>query len=216
MDIKNLINQPGHHEYLISGPAGTMEVVVSIPENCRQDWIALVAHPHPLQEGSMNNKVVTTTGRALLKRQVPVIRFNFRGVGASEGQFDHGNGETEDLLYLVSLWQQAYPKAKWILAGFSFGSYVAFRAAQSLLPDYLVLIAPPVHRFDYHLGQDVFVPTVIFQGNDDEVVPASDVKAFAKRFSPEVPMECFPETGHFFHSKLIDLKDALDKWINIT
>jgi alpha/beta superfamily hydrolase len=102
------------------------------------------------------------------------------------------------------------------LAGFSFGSYVAFRAAQSLLPDYLVLIAPPVHQFEYVLSQDVVAPTVIFQGNDDEVVPASDVKAFAKRFTPEVPMECFPETGHFFHSKLIDLKDALDKWIKLT
>ena len=215
MDFEDLIYKPGHHALSISGPAGLMEVVVSIPENCRQDWVALVAHPHPLQEGSMNNKVVTTTGRALLNRQLPVIRFNFRGVGASEGVFDQGIGETDDLIYLVSLWQQSYPNAKWILAGFSFGSYVAFRAAQILLPKYLVLIAPPVHRFEYVLDKDVFIPTVIFQGSDDEVVPVKDVAQFAKRFSPEVSMEWFPETGHFFHRKLIDLKNAIDKWIKL-
>jgi uncharacterized protein len=215
MDFKGLIECPGHHELSIEGPAGRMEVVVSIPENCRTNWVALVAHPHPLQEGTMNNKVVTTTGRSLLNHQVPVIRFNFRGVGASDGLFDHGIGETTDLLFLVNLWQQAYPQAKWILAGFSFGSFVAFSAAQSVRPAFLVLIAPPVHRFDYELGDDVFVPTVIFQGSDDEVVPATEVALFAKRFRPEVAMEWFPETGHFFHSKLIDLKNALDKWIKL-
>jgi len=215
MYFKDIINKPGHHALSIAGSVGLMEVVVSIPENSRQDWVALVAHPHPLQEGSMNNKVVTTTGRALLNRQIPVIRFNFRGVGASEGVFDHGIGETDDLIYLVNLWQQSYPNAKWILAGFSFGSYVAFRAAQISLPKYLVLIAPPVHRFEYVLDENVFIPTVIFQGSDDEVVPAIDVAQFAKRFSPEVPIEWFPETGHFFHRKLIDLKNALDKWIKL-
>jgi alpha/beta superfamily hydrolase len=215
MDFNALIKTPGHHELRIHGPAGMMEVVISIPENCRADWVALVAHPHPLQEGTMNNKVVTTTGRALLTLQIPVIRFNFRGVGTSEGQFDHGIGETEDLLFLMHLWQHALPEAKWILAGFSFGSFVAFRAAQEMAPQYLILIAPPVHRFAYELAQDVFAPTVIFQGSDDEVVPAQDVAQFAKRFNREVPMEWFEHTGHFFHGKLIDLRTAIDKWIKL-
>lgn len=215
MDFKELINQPGHHELLLAGPVGNIELVVSIPENCKADWVAFLAHPHPLQEGTMNNKVVTTTGRALLNHHVPVIRFNFRGVGGSDGQFDHGIGETLDLLFLVHLWQQSFPKSKLILAGFSFGSFVAFRAAQTLLPDYLILIAPPVHRFDYELGQDVFRPTVIFQGDEDEVVPANDVAKFAKRFTPEVPIEWFANTGHFFHSKLVDLKNAVDKWMQL-
>ena len=215
MDFNELIKTPGHHELTIQGPAGNMEVVVSIPENCQEDWVALVAHPHPLQEGTMNNKVVTTTGRQLLILQIPVIRFNFRGVGASAGEFDHGIGETEDLLHIIRLWQHAFPNARWILAGFSFGSFVAFRAAQIIKPDYLLLIAPPVHRFTYELAQDVFAPTVIFQGSDDEVVPAEEVAEFAKRFNPDVAVEWFPETGHFFHGKLLDLKAAINKWIKL-
>ena len=213
MDFNGLMHQPGQHERLIAGPAGEMEVVISIPEHCRHDWIALVAHPHPLQEGSMHNKVVTTTAKALLHRQVPIIRFNFRGVGQSAGQFDHGIGETDDVLHLLNVWQQAYPQARIILTGFSFGSFVAFRAAQTVLPAYLLLIAPPVHRFAYQLSQDTYRPTVIFQGSDDEVVPAAEVDAFAKCFCPELPIEWFTATGHFFHGKLLDLKAAIDKWI---
>jgi alpha/beta superfamily hydrolase len=213
MDFQNICLTSGHHCLLVNGPQNQIEVVVSVPEQVNTDYFVLIGHPHPLQEGTMDNKVVTTTGRSLLTLQFPVIRFNFRGVGQSGGEFDHGIGETDDMVYLINLWQQAYPHAKLILAGFSFGSYVAFRAAQVVHPQCLILIAPPVHRFTYDLTQLKSLPTVIFQGDIDEVVPADEVARFAKSFDAPIPLEWFQDTGHFFHGKLIQLREAVVKWV---
>lgn len=213
MDFQNICSTTGHHRLLIQGPKNIIEVVVSVPEQVDTKFFALIGHPHPLQEGTMDNKVVTTTGRSLLTLHFPVIRFNFRGVGQTGGEFDQGVGETEDMVYLIHLWQQAYPAAKLILSGFSFGSYVAFRAAQVVNPQCLILIAPPVHRFTYDLTQVKSLPTVIFQGDIDEVVPAQEVAQFAQSFEQPIPLEWFLDTGHFFHGKLIELREAVVKWV---
>lgn len=213
MDFHNICSTTGHHRLLIQGPKNIIEVVVSVPQQVNTQYFALIGHPHPLQEGTMDNKVVTTTGRSLLTLHFPVIRFNFRGVGQSGGVFDHGLGETDDMVYLIGLWRQAYPQAQLILSGFSFGSYVAFRTAQVVQPRCLILIAPPVHRFQYDLTAVTSAPLVIFQGDIDEVVPANDVAGFAKNFEPSVPVEWFQDTGHFFHGKLIELRDAVEKWV---
>ncbi len=213
MDFENICSTVGHHRLLIQGPKTQIEVVVSVPESVNTQYFSVIGHPHPLQEGTMDNKVVTTTGRTLLSINIPVIRFNFRGVGQSTGTFDHGIGETDDMVFLIHLWQKAYPNSQLILGGFSFGSYVAFRAAQITAPKFLLLIAPAVHRFTYDLTKACVYPNVIFQGDIDEVVPADEVAQFAKAFNPEIPIEWFPETGHFFHGKLVDLKDAILKWM---
>ena len=126
MHLESVIRQPGQHELMIQG----IEVALSIPESPHFDVFAIVAHPHPLYQGSMMNKVVTTTAKAIFNFSIPVLRFNFRGVGKSIGQFDQGNAETEDMLCLIRTWRQHFPEAKLLLSGFSFGSFVAYRAAQ--------------------------------------------------------------------------------------
>lgn len=213
MDFRDICSKPGHHQWLIQGPQFIIEVAVSIPDEVNTHQFAMVGHPHPLQEGTMNNKVVTTTAKTIYQCGYPVIRFNFRGVGQSGGDFAQGIGETDDMIFLIQLWQKAYPGSQCILAGFSFGSYVAFRAAQIVKPLSLILIAPPVKRFSYDIEKAVVHPTVIFQGDNDELISLDEVMDFANAFSPPVPMECFAQTGHFFHGKLIALRDCILKWI---
>jgi len=203
---------PGHHEYLLDGK---IEIGLSIPTNANYDYFAIVGHPHPLQEGTMNNKVVTTTAKTIFNLNIPVLRFNFRGVGKSQGSFDHGNAETLDMLYIVQEWQKVYPNAKLLLSGFSFGSFIAFKVAQLCEVQGLLLIAPPVFRFDFNLTQITTLPDLILMGNQDEVVSPEDVKVFADSFSPPVPIDWFPETGHFFHGKLIALRESIETWIKL-
>lgn len=212
MDFQDICSKPGLHRLLIQGPQNRIEVEVSIPELPHLHKFVIVGHPHPLQEGTMNNKVVTTTAKTFLQLNYPVIRFNFRGVGQSEGVFDNGIGETDDMVFLIELWQKAYPQSSCLLAGFSFGSFVAFRAAQKVKSCGLILIAPPVKRFHYDLQDLSVAPTVIFLGDSDELITIDEVHDFAKSFIPETPLECFEQTGHFFHGKLMVLRDSLIKW----
>lgn len=207
--------EPGMHALLLDGPEGKIQVNLSIPEKTQWDKIALVGHPHPLHDGTMDNKVVTSTGRAILDLHIPVIRFNFRGVGQSTGLFDHGMGEAQDMLWLLKQWRSQFPKSQIFLSGFSFGSFVAFQVAQQIDVQCLILIAPPVKRFNFDLKQIDTHPNVIFQGDNDEVVSALEVKSFADGFIPAVPIEWFVDTGHFFHGKLVQLKDVVQKWIHL-
>ena len=130
------------------GPAGRLEVRLTLPPTVRPGQVAVVCHPHPLFGGTMDNKVVTTTVRAYKELGLPVVSFNFRGVGASAGIHDHGRGEVDDLLAVVD-WAVAQTGAQALyLAGFSFGSYIA-AAAVGRLPlalKQLLLLAPPVHQ----------------------------------------------------------------------
>ena len=205
--------EPGMHAMLLQGPDGTIQVSLSIPDDVQWDKVALVGHPHPLHDGTMDNKVVTTTGRAILALNIPVIRVNLRGVGQSTGQFANGLGEAQDMLWILQQWRHQFPQSKIYLSGFSFGSYVAFQVAQQIDVECLILIAPPVARFNFDLAKMKRFPDVVFQGDMDEVVAADVVEKFTKKFVPTIPMEWFAETGHFFHGKLVQLKDAVQKWI---
>lgn len=213
MTLRDYCQKSGHHQFVTDGPNGQIEIGLSIPEHANYDFVALVGHPHPLQEGTMNNKVVTTSAKAIYSLNIPVIRFNFRGVGQSQGKFDHGVGESNDMLYLLKSWQAIYPEAKIILSGFSFGSYVATLAAQHIQCQSLILIAPPVGRFDFEKQEIIRHPDVILMGTQDEVVEPSAVESFAKSFHPNVPIEWFADTTHFFHGRLIALRDVITRWI---
>lgn len=202
------------HPFFFEGNAGKLEAIYTIPANKRDSHIAILGHPHSLHGGAMSNKVVTTLARAFAELGIASIRFNFRGVGKSEGVYDAGIGESEDMLALARICQEDHPEIRFIFAGFSFGSYVAYRAAEQCPHDLLILVAPPVHHFAYVKGRmqsnlDHPEHTVIFQGDEDEIVPVSEVLAFAKSFVPELPVYCFANTGHFFHGKLIQLKETL-------
>lgn len=209
MHFIDKLDTPGEHLLTLEGKAGNIEAILTIPNGVHSKNVAILGHPHSLQGGTMNNKVVTTMARAFKELGVPSLRFNFRGVGLSEGQYDKGIGESEDMIWLARNWQAENAAISFIFAGFSFGSYVAYRAASHFGNALLITIAPPVHHYDYTEFNPQPHPWLIVQGDKDEVFPASLVYDFSKQAKPSIPVIQFPDTGHFFHGKLLDLKSTL-------
>ncbi|AWN72574.1 alpha/beta hydrolase [Legionella anisa] len=213
MQITEKLAIPGEHPLFLQGAIGKLEAVLTAPEQNHSAFVAFLGHPHSLQGGTMSNKVVTTLARAFKELGIPSLRFNFRGVGQSEGAYDSGIGESEDMLILAREWQKEQPEKKLIFAGFSFGSYVAYRAAAQSDSQFLITIAPPVHHYDYRELNPAPYPWLMIQGDEDEVVPAALVFDFASQSTPEIPVIRFANTGHFFHGKLIELKTKLMEFI---
>jgi uncharacterized protein len=163
--------------------------------------IALVCHPHPLQGGTLDNKVVQTLAKTFFGLGYVAVRFNFRGVGQSAGTFDEGNGETDDALVVLADARARFGDSLAVaLAGFSFGSYVQTRVAEQVAPERLVLVAPAVKRFAV---RSVAAETIVIHGDEDDVVPLADVLAWAR--PQELPIVVFPGCGHFFHGRLPQL-----------
>ncbi len=194
----------------LSGSAGALEAAVDVPAagNARSGT-AIVCHPHPLHGGSMHNKVVTMVARAVRELGLAAVVFNFRGVGASAGEYDDGRGETEDLLSVASWVQRVRPRDALWLAGFSFGAYVAARAAAQLPARQMISVAPPVGRWDFATLASPLCPWLVIQGEADEVVDPEAVYAWVAA-QPEPPtLVRMPETSHFFHRRLMDLRGAI-------
>ena len=184
----------------VDGPAGPIEVVHNIPETALRG-IALVCHPHPLQGGTLDNKVVQTLAKAFFTLHYAAVRFNFRGVGRSAGTFDEGVGETADALAVLTHARRRLGEAlPVVLAGFSFGAYIAVRASERIQAERLVLVGPAVGRFPIrHVPDD----TIVIHGEEDDVVPLADVLAWAR--PQALPIVVFPGCGHFFHGRLPQL-----------
>lgn len=206
-------NEVGEHPFFFKGKEGQLEALLTIPGSRTNPYLAILGHPHSLQGGTMNNKVVTTLARAFKELNIPSIRFNFRGVGQSEGCYDAGIGESEDMIVLMELWKNYYPDCRFLSAGFSFGSYVAYRAASLNSAALLISIAPPVHHYNYQEFSPT-MPWFILQGDEDEVSPLQLVLDFAENKKPALPLSRFPETGHFFHGKLLVLKTEVMKIVH--
>ena len=175
----------------IPGPAGKLEVVVHIPDVAPRA-IAVIAHPLPTMGGTMENKIVTTLAKTFAELGFAALRFNFRGVGASSGEFDDGNGEVEDALTVTRYALSEYGDLPLILSGFSFGGYVQARAAQQLPPRQLVLIAPAVTRYEM---PPVPLNTLLVHGELDEVVSLADVMQWAR--PQRLPIVVLPGAVHF-------------------
>jgi alpha/beta superfamily hydrolase len=192
------------------GPAGALEVAVDLPrpEDARRG-VAIVAHPNPPEGGTMHNKVVTMCARAFTESGLVAVRFNFRGVGASEGEFDNGRGEILDYLAIAQWARARRPDFDLWLAGFSFGSWVALSAASQLPVKQMVSIAPPVGRRDFSGLAPPPCPWLLVQGEADEVVSAAAVFEWAEKLAPPPTIVRMPDTGHFFHRRLIDLRGAI-------
>jgi len=193
----------------IVGPAGRIECAIDAPPTSERG-IAVVCHPHPQGGGTMENKVVQTLARAFVQLGWRSVRFNFRGTGASEGTWDEGRGEVDDALAVLAAYRArgADPAAPFMLAGFSFGAYVAAEAASRLAegdkPQRLVLVGASTEK-----QQVPTVPadTVVVHGEIDDVVPLAAALDWARPQS--LPVIVFPGVGHFFHGKLGLLKTVV-------
>ncbi|MEJ1959912.1 MAG: alpha/beta hydrolase [Nitrosomonadales bacterium] len=194
--------------FSITGTAGNIEGVSHIPDNTPRA-IAVVAHPLPTMGGTMENKVATTLAKTFAELECVALRFNFRGVGGSEGQFDEGVGEVEDVLAVVCYARLEYGDLPLILAGFSFGGYVQACAAQRLHPQHLVLVAPAVGRFAM---PPVSHNTLLIHGEQDEVVPLADMLNWAR--PQQLPIVVLPGAEHFFHGRLNQIKQLVLNYFN--
>ena len=200
---------------VLEGPVGDLEVVLDAPEGAAHGF-AFVGHPHPLYGGSLDNKVVATLARTFVGLGWLAVRMNFRGVGASAGVYDEGNGETQDFLHLIEAishgpaWEALVPQpAPIALAGYSFGSFVAANAAQELArrgrpARALVLVGAAAGKWPM---PDVDAGSVVIHGEVDETIPLADVFTWARR--SEVPVTVIPGADHFFHRRLGTIKQIV-------
>ena len=208
---------------LVQGDAGGIEAVEGVPDSARA--VAVIAHPHPLFGGTMDNKVVTTLARAFVEAGFAAIRFNFRGVGQSAGAHDEGRGETEDMLKVIEHARASHPGLPLALAGFSFGGAVAARASCRSDFSQLILVAPGFRRFTGQgmgeapdpndpalgpIGLHNAENTLVVHGDLDETVPLTDSIAWAT--PREVPVAVVPGGEHFFHRKLHILREIVARW----
>jgi alpha/beta superfamily hydrolase len=190
----------------IAGPVGPLSVAVDTTTDVPSRGLAVVCHPHPLQGGTMDNKVVTTIARALTQRGWRVVRFNYRGVGGSAGTWDEGRGEVDDALAVIAAHREAGEPL--VLGGFSFGGYVAASAAAKLpeaeRPLAMVLVAPSTVKHD---APPVGAETLLIHGEADDVVPLSASMDWAR--PQALPVVVVPGAGHFFHGQLMLLKSLV-------
>ncbi len=195
---------------LLPGPAGHLEVAVDLPEATEARLgLAVICHPNPPDGGTMHNKVVTMTARALQELGLVTVRFNFRGTGLSQGGFDDGRGEVLDTLAVARWAMAAHPGHALWLAGFSFGAWVALQAARQLPVQQMVSIAPPVGRRDFTGVLPPTCPWLLVQPEADEIVSAEAVLLWAAKQNPAPTVVRMPETSHFFHRRLLDLRGAI-------
>ncbi|MFM7066383.1 MAG: alpha/beta hydrolase [Gammaproteobacteria bacterium] len=202
---------PAPERLLLEGPAGPLEAAFEVPADFDGQRIALVCHPHPLFGGTMDNKVVHTSARALQEAGYATLRFNFRGVGRSAGSWDHGRGEAEDAMAAAAALQARWPAAGLLVAGFSFGAYVATQLASRLPLRQLITIAPPVQRFDFSTLAIPTCPWLVLQGDQDELVDHEAVLAWTRTLEPAPTVVILSGAEHFFHGRLNDLRTALQE-----
>ncbi|MFM8844485.1 MAG: alpha/beta hydrolase [Gammaproteobacteria bacterium] len=194
---------------LFPGAAGDIETLVESPSGAPVA-VAICCHPHPLFGGSMTNKVIHTVAKTFLAAGAVVIRFNFRGVGASAGVHDDGRGEVDDVIALAKWARERWPDLPLWLGGFSFGAWIALRAPVS--PALLVTVAPPVGRWDFSKISPPQCPWLVIQGDRDDLVDANAVEQWV-RASGASSLVRLPEADHFFHARLHELRDAVAAFV---
>jgi alpha/beta superfamily hydrolase len=197
----------------IPGPVGALEALVEEPEPAGTDAFAVICHPHPLHGGTMQNKVVHTIARACQAVGMPTVRVNFRGVGASAGSYDQGQGEMQDALAVIEWGRRRWPGAALTLAGFSFGAMVSILIAGEAKAGRLLSVAPAVGRPEFAQASLPPCPWLILQGDADELVKVDDVRAFAARFEPPPTLQILPGAEHFFHGRLVELRDHISRYL---
>ncbi len=212
----------------IAGAAGNIEVKINgitattgTAEDVRA--VAVICHPHPLYGGTFDNKVVSTLARVFRDSGIVAVRFNFRGVGSSDGVHDEGGGERADLASVITWVQQQCEKVELYLAGFSFGGAVVAAYVASLKPGnpvyeqvrQVMLVSPAIGRYGFEADRVMPLPTLLIQGEADELLSVEDACNWAKQSAQPVEVCLLPQTSHFYHGKLVELKQAvLDRLVS--
>ena len=200
----------------LQGPVGSLQTLVDMPAleaGQKPVGVAVIAHPHPLFGGTMDNKVVQTMARAFMQSGWMAVRFNFRGVGISEGTYDEGRGELQDLLAVIDHFSPAVTQQGALaLAGFSFGAFVTSHAVQALHAvrniDRVVLVGTAAGRFEVaKLPNDLHAKTLVLHGEEDDTVPLAAALDWAR--PQNLPVLVLPGVGHFFHGQLPLLRDLV-------
>lgn len=211
-----------HKQVTIPGRAGELEGLLWVPKPSQQIHLAaVVCHPHPLYQGTMHNKVVYQAAKAIDSLGIPVLRFNFRGVGTSEGTYDHGRGEEDDVRSAFDYLGAQFPGVSLVAAGFSFGAWVGLRAgcADPRVMD-LIGLGLPIDdqklRFDYL--RTCAKPKLLVQGESDQYAAKAHFEKFVQTFHPEATRATrvvfIPAADHFFHGHLDEVADAVRQWIS--
>lgn len=208
----NVTARPQSERLSITGPSGHLEGMLETLDGEPPACVGVICHPHPVYGGTMTNKVVHMLAKAFLDLRTAAVRFNYRGVGASEGSYDDGRGETLDTLAVVRWAKERWPQASLWLGGFSFGGAVALRAASQLDPARLVTVAPAIQRVDVSKVAAPRCPWLIVQGDQDELVNAQEVQAWAQALARPPEIRVLGGVDHFFHGRLNDLRDVVVRW----
>lgn len=202
---------------MLAGGAGVIETLIESPVGTPRA-VAVCCHPHPLFGGTLTNKVIHTVAKAFLDAGAVVIRFNFRGVGASAGVHDHGEGETTDVHRIVEWARSRWPDLPLWLGGFSFGAWIALRSCVN--PALLVTVAPPVGRWDFSLINAPVCPWLVIQGTRDELVDVNSVEQWLRglRVDRELAAQLvkLEAADHFFHGRLQEVRTAVSAFVTET
>jgi len=194
---------------LIDGPAGKLEALLEEPEDLEPREVCLVCHPHPLFGGTMHNKVVYRIARGMRWAGAVVLRFNFRGVGLSEGLHDEGVGEVEDARAALEFLRERYPDLPYSMAGFSFGSRVILKLVCSMNPTRLVAVGFPTQRGRFEYLSTCAIPKYFVQSTVDEFGPKEELEAAFPGFAEPKSLEFIEAADHFFTGALDQLEQAI-------
>lgn len=200
---------PVSERLFIDGPVGRLEAMLDTPRDGPMAGSAVVCHPHPQHGGTMHNKVAHTLARAFLRLGFQALRFNFRGTEASEGVYDEGVGELDDALAALEWLRAGQANGPVWLAGFSFGAAIAVRAAAATEVDGLVSVAPAVYRFASGMTTQPRCPWLIVQGDEDELVAVEETIAWVNGLEPGPELLVLAGAEHFFHGRLVELREAV-------
>ena len=209
-----MLKPAGAEELMIIGPAGKLECMLERPSAEDIRGAAVVCHPHPLHGGTMHNKVVHTLARAFSGQGFATLRFNFRGVAGSEGSHDYGVGEVDDVIAALDWMAEEYPGMPLWLGGVSFGAAKAIRASIRRELAGIVSVAPAAYRFAGDLAEQAACPWLIVHGDEDELVPIEETIEWVNAMEPGPELVVFSGTCHFFHGKLVELRNAVGNFIN--
>ena len=203
-----------HRSFFIPGPAGSLEALLWTASAEPPESVALVCHPHPLFGGTMHNKVVYQTAKTLHEAGMPVLRFNFRGAGLSQGVHDEGREEIGDVRAAIDYLAQEYPGAPIVLAGFSFGSYVGLRAGcGDARVTRLIGLGIPVNRWDMAYLRQCAKPKLFISGGNDEFGAREKIEALFESVPEPKKLKIVEGADHFFTGKLNEVGETIGEWL---